>query len=92
MIVVSSGAVGGGSTGKPITITVPGQQGGPPKTVTLAAKPAGQTLLNASAASQIVAMPTTGLQQVTQHQPASQSLSDSESSDNSDDTNPENII
>lgn len=63
MIVVSSGAVGGGNTGKPITITVPGQQGGPPKTVTIAAKPASQTLLNAGA-GQIVAMPASGLQQL----------------------------
>ncbi|XP_069694515.1 host cell factor-like isoform X2 [Periplaneta americana] len=62
MIVVSSGAVAGGNTGKPITITVPGQQGGPPKTVTIAAKPAGQTLLN-TGAGQLVAMPTPGLQQ-----------------------------
>ncbi|KDR18129.1 Host cell factor, partial [Zootermopsis nevadensis] len=71
MIVVSSGAVAGGNTGKPITITVPGQQGGPPKTVTIAAKPAGQTLLNAGT-GQIVTMPASGLQQVTQHPPASQ--------------------
>jgi len=92
MVVLPSGTFGGGIMCNPIIIRVPGQQGGPPKTVTSATKPAGQTLLNASAASQIVAMPTTGLQQVTQHQPASQSLSDSESSDNSDDTNPENII
>ena len=91
MIVVSSGAVAGGNTGKPITITVPGQQGGPPKTVTIAAKPAGQTLLNAGAAGQIVAMPTPGLQQVTQHPPASQTQSESESPGNTDISNPPNL-
>lgn len=90
MIVVSSGAVAGGNTGKPITITVPGQQGGPPKTVTIAAKPAGQTLLNAGA-GQIVAMPTSGLQQVTQLPPASQTQPEPESPSNMDILNPSNL-
>ncbi|PSN50950.1 hypothetical protein C0J52_08145 [Blattella germanica] len=88
MIVVSSGAVAGGNTGKPITITVPGQQGGPPKTVTIAAKPTGQTLLNAGAGGQIVAMPTPGLQQVTQHPTASQTPSEPESPTLTDIVNP----
>ena len=55
MIVVSSGAMGGGTTGKPITITVPGQ-GGIPKTVTIAAKGSQQTIFNPSK-SQIVTVP-----------------------------------
>ncbi|KAK7864363.1 hypothetical protein R5R35_007928 [Gryllus longicercus] len=54
MIVVSSGAVAGGTAGKPITITVPGQQGGLPKTVTIASKPAGGT--------QMLTVPPQGLQ------------------------------
>jgi len=90
MIVVSSGAVAGGNTGKPITITVPGQQGGPPKTVTIAAKPAGQTLLNAGA-GQIVTVPASGLQQVTQHTPASQTQPESESPGSTDVLNPPNL-
>jgi hypothetical protein len=90
MIVVSSGAVGGGNTGKPITITVPGQQGGPPKTVTIAAKPASQTLLNAGT-GQIVAMPASGLQQVTQHPPASQTQPETESPGSTDILNPPNL-
>lgn len=44
MIVVSTGQVSGGTTGKPLTITVAGQ-GGIPKTVTIAAKP-GQQIFN----------------------------------------------
>ncbi|XP_048512305.1 host cell factor isoform X2 [Athalia rosae] len=55
MIVVSSGAMGGGTAGKPITITVPGQ-GGIPKTVTIATKGGQQALFNASK-NQIVTMP-----------------------------------
>ncbi|XP_063235836.1 host cell factor 1 [Bacillus rossius redtenbacheri] len=39
MFVVSSSAMSSGTGGKPITITVPGQQGGPLKTVTLAKHP-----------------------------------------------------
>lgn len=45
MIVVSSGAMGGGTAGKPITITVPGQ-GGVPKTVTIATKGSPQAIFN----------------------------------------------
>ncbi|XP_071439380.1 host cell factor 1-like isoform X2 [Hetaerina americana] len=67
MIVVSSAGMGGtntNSTGltKPITITVPGQQGGAPKTVTIAAKPSNQgtAILNTST-GQILAMPSQGL-------------------------------
>lgn len=55
MIVVSSGAMGGGTSGKPITITVPGQ-GGVPKTVTIATKGGQQALFNPGK-SQIVTMP-----------------------------------
>ncbi|XP_076235941.1 host cell factor [Calliopsis andreniformis] len=55
MIVVSSGAMGGGTAGKPITITVPGQ-GGVPKTVTIATKGNPQAIFNAGK-SQIVTMP-----------------------------------
>ncbi|XP_046485878.1 host cell factor 1 isoform X1 [Neodiprion pinetum] len=55
MIVVSSGAMGGGTAGKPITITVPGQ-GGVPKTVTIATKGNQQTLFNPTK-NQIVAVP-----------------------------------
>ena len=55
MIVVSSGAMGGGTSGKPITITVPGQ-GGVPKTVTIATKSGQPTLFNPGK-SQIVTMP-----------------------------------
>ncbi|CAL7936581.1 unnamed protein product [Xylocopa violacea] len=55
MIVVSSGAMGGGTTGKPITITVPGQ-GGVPKTVTIATKGNPQAIFNPGK-SQIVTMP-----------------------------------
>ncbi|XP_066591265.1 host cell factor isoform X2 [Prorops nasuta] len=56
MIVVSSGAMGGGTAGKPITITVPGQ-GGVPKTVTIATKGSPQAIFNPGK-SQIVTMPT----------------------------------
>ncbi|XP_011135746.2 host cell factor [Harpegnathos saltator] len=45
MIVVSSGAMVGGTAGKPITITVPGQ-GGVPKTVTIATKGSPQAIFN----------------------------------------------
>lgn len=45
MIVVSSGTMGGGTAGKPITITVPGQ-GGVPKTVTIATKGSPQAIFN----------------------------------------------
>nr|CAD7570915.1 unnamed protein product [Timema californicum] len=47
MIFVSSNAMSGtpGQAGKPITITVPGQQGGPPRTVTLSKH---SSLLNTS--------------------------------------------
>ena len=55
MIVVSSGAMGGGTTGKPITITVPGQ-GGIPKTVTIAAKGSQQAIFNPNK-SQTVTVP-----------------------------------
>ncbi|XP_076676547.1 host cell factor isoform X3 [Andrena cerasifolii] len=55
MIVVSSGAMGGGTAGKPITITVPGQ-GGVPKTVTIATKGGPQAIFNPGK-SQIVTMP-----------------------------------
>ncbi|XP_012221514.2 host cell factor 1 isoform X2 [Linepithema humile] len=55
MIVVSSGAMGGGTAGKPITITVPGQ-GGVPKTVTIATKGSPQAIFNPGK-SQIVTMP-----------------------------------
>lgn len=55
MIVVSSGAMGGGTAGKPITITVPGQ-GGVPKTVTIATKGSSQAIFNPGK-SQIVAVP-----------------------------------
>lgn len=55
MIVVSSGAMGGGTAGKPITITVPGQ-GGLPKTVTIATKGGQQTLFNPSK-GQLVTVP-----------------------------------
>ncbi|KAG7199947.1 hypothetical protein KM043_014381 [Ampulex compressa] len=55
MIVVSSGAMGGGTAGKPITITVPGQ-GGVPKTVTIATKGNPQAIFNPGK-SQIVTMP-----------------------------------
>ncbi|XP_063980333.1 host cell factor isoform X2 [Diachasmimorpha longicaudata] len=55
MIVVSSGAMGGGVSGKPITITVPGH-GGIPKTVTIATKGSQQALFNPSK-SQIVTVP-----------------------------------
>lgn len=55
MIVVSSGAMGGGTAGKPITITVPGQ-GGVPKTVTIATKGSPQAIFNPGK-SQIVAVP-----------------------------------
>lgn len=55
MIVVSSGAMGGGTTGKPITITVPGQ-GGVPKTVTITTKGSPQAIFNPGK-SQIVTMP-----------------------------------
>lgn len=55
MIVVSSGAMGGGTAGKPLTITVPGQ-GGVPKTVTIAAKSGGQTIFN-TGKNQLVTVP-----------------------------------
>ncbi|XP_043482041.1 host cell factor 1 isoform X2 [Leptopilina heterotoma] len=55
MIVVSSGAMVGGTAGKPITITVPGQ-GGIPKTVTIATKGSQQALFNPGK-SQIVTVP-----------------------------------
>ncbi|XP_078049562.1 host cell factor isoform X1 [Augochlora pura] len=55
MIVVSSGAMGGGTAGKPITITVPGQ-GGVPKTVTIATKGSPQAIFNAGK-NQIVTVP-----------------------------------
>ncbi|KYM93923.1 Host cell factor [Cyphomyrmex costatus] len=55
MIVVSSGAMGGGTAGKPLTITVPGQ-GGVPKTVTIAAKSGAQTLFN-TGKNQLVTVP-----------------------------------
>lgn len=55
MIVVSSGAMGGATAGKPITITVPGQ-GGVPKTVTIATKGNPQAIFNPGK-SQIVTMP-----------------------------------
>lgn len=55
MIVVSSGAMGGGTAGKPLTITVPGQ-GGVPKTVTIATKGSPQAIFNPGK-NQIVAMP-----------------------------------
>ncbi|XP_011298433.1 host cell factor isoform X2 [Fopius arisanus] len=55
MIVVSSGAMGGGVSGKPITITVPGH-GGIPKTVTIATKGSQQAIFNPSK-SQIVTVP-----------------------------------
>ncbi|XP_047369009.1 host cell factor 1 isoform X1 [Vespa velutina] len=55
MIVVSSGAMGGATAGKPITITVPGQ-GGVPKTVTIATKGNPQAIFNPGK-SQIVTVP-----------------------------------
>ncbi|XP_077277912.1 host cell factor isoform X1 [Temnothorax americanus] len=55
MIVVSSGAMGGGTAGKPLTITVPGQ-GGVPKTVTIAAKSGTQTIFN-TGKNQLVTVP-----------------------------------
>ncbi|KYQ49475.1 Host cell factor [Trachymyrmex zeteki] len=55
MIVVSSGAMGGGTAGKPLTITVPGQ-GGVPKTVTIAAKSGAQTIFN-TGKNQLVTVP-----------------------------------
>ncbi|XP_018362863.1 PREDICTED: host cell factor isoform X2 [Trachymyrmex cornetzi] len=55
MIVVSSGAMGGGTAGKPLTITVPGQ-GGVPKTVTIAAKTGAQTIFN-TGKNQLVTVP-----------------------------------
>ncbi|XP_012280535.1 host cell factor 1 isoform X3 [Orussus abietinus] len=55
MIVVSSGAMGGGTAGKPITITVPGQ-GGVPKTVTIATKGSQQAIFNPGK-SQLVTVP-----------------------------------
>lgn len=55
MIVVSSGAMGGGTAGKPLTITVPGQ-GGVPKTVTIAAKSGTQALFN-TGKNQLVTVP-----------------------------------
>lgn len=55
MIVVSSGAMVGGTAGKPITITVPGQ-GGVPKTVTIATKGSPQAIFNPGK-SQLVTMP-----------------------------------
>lgn len=55
MIVVSSGAMGGGTSGKPITITVPGH-GGVPKTVTIATKGSQQTIFNPGK-SQLMTMP-----------------------------------
>jgi len=54
MIVVSSGAMGGGTAGKPLTITVPGQ-GGVSKTVTIA-KSGAQTIFN-TGKNQLVTMP-----------------------------------
>lgn len=54
MIVVSSGTMGG-TVGKPITITVPGQ-GGVPKTVTISTKGSQQALFNQTK-SQIVGVP-----------------------------------
>lgn len=54
MIVVSSGALGGGTAGKPLTITVPGQ-GGVPKTVTIA-KSSTQTIFN-TGKNQLVTVP-----------------------------------
>ncbi|XP_069697003.1 host cell factor 1-like isoform X2 [Periplaneta americana] len=73
IIVVPPGALCGGNKGKPITIMVPGQQGGPPKTVTIVAKPASQTLLD-----------TAGLQ----HPPASQTQTEPESPDSTDVSDP----
>lgn len=55
MIVVSSGAMGGGTAGKPLTITVPGQ-GGVPKTVTIAAKSGTQAIFN-TGKNQLVTVP-----------------------------------
>ncbi|XP_015598947.1 host cell factor [Cephus cinctus] len=55
MIVVSSGAMAGGTAGKPITITVPGQ-GGVPKTVTIATKGSQQAIFNPGK-SQIMTVP-----------------------------------
>lgn len=55
MIVVSSGAMVGGTAGKPITITVPGQ-GGVSKTVTIATKGNAQAILNPGK-GQIVTVP-----------------------------------
>ncbi|KAL0109542.1 hypothetical protein PUN28_014537 [Cardiocondyla obscurior] len=55
MIVVSSGAMGGGTAGKPLTITVPGQ-GGVPKTVTISAKSGAPTIFN-TGKNQLVTMP-----------------------------------
>lgn len=55
MIVVSSGAMGGGTAGKPLTITVPGQ-GGVPKTVTISAKSGTQTIFN-TGKNQLVTVP-----------------------------------
>lgn len=56
MIVVSSGAMVGGTAGKPITITVPGQ-GGIPKTVTIATKAGSQQAIFNPGKSQIVTVP-----------------------------------
>ncbi|XP_034936133.1 host cell factor [Chelonus insularis] len=61
MIVVSSAAMGGGTGGKPITITVPGH-GGVPKTVTIATKGSQQTIFNPSK-TQIMTVP--GIQKAT---------------------------
>ncbi|KZC06157.1 Host cell factor [Dufourea novaeangliae] len=55
MIVVSSGAMGGGTAGKPITITVP-LQGGVSKTMTLSTKGSPQAIFNPGK-SQIVTVP-----------------------------------
>lgn len=55
MIVVSSGAMSGGTAGKPLTITVPGQ-GGVPKTVTIAAKTGTQAIFN-TGKNQLVTVP-----------------------------------
>ncbi|XP_011863755.1 PREDICTED: host cell factor isoform X2 [Vollenhovia emeryi] len=56
MIVVSSGAISsGGTAGKPLTITVPGQ-GGVPKTVTIAAKSGTQAIFN-TGKNQLVTVP-----------------------------------
>lgn len=63
MIVMSAGQAAQASAagGKPITITVPGQQGGPAKTVTIQGKPGvGGTPTILSSTGQILSMPGQG--------------------------------